>query len=51
MSGFPKPAANQPMKAWRQPRLVCIGDLREVAGAQAPTSQLNPGGNFVGGKS
>lgn len=36
---------------WQPPRLVCLGDLNDVAGAPAPKTQINPGGNPVGGKS
>lgn len=36
---------------WQPPRLVCLGDLSDVAGAPAPLSQINPGGNSVSGKS
>jgi hypothetical protein len=37
--------------SWQPPKLVRLGDLSDVAGAPAPLSQINPGGNFVGGKS
>jgi len=38
-------------RAWKTPRLVCLGDLTDVAGAPAPISQINPGNNLVNGKS
>jgi hypothetical protein len=37
---------------WQPPRLVCLGDLSDVAGAPAPLSQINPGGQVpTAGKS
>lgn len=29
---------------WQPPKLVCLGDLSDVAGSPAPLSQTNPGG-------
>ncbi len=37
---------------WVAPRLVLLGDLADVAGGPAPSTQMNPGGNTpVAGKS
>lgn len=37
---------------WQRPRLICLGDLSDVAGSPAPLTQINPGGNIpTAGKS
>lgn len=44
-------AKTSPRAPWQPPRLVCLGDLTDVAGSPAPLIQINPGGNPVSGKS
>lgn len=45
-------ATDKSRAAWSRPRLVCLGDLRDVAGSPAPLAQVNPGGNIpTAGKS
>lgn len=41
-----------PRSPWLKPRLMLLGDIRDVAGGPAPSTQANPGGNaLVAGKS